>query len=62
MLDYELTSKIIIAPNSLAVGAGHSVADCADAIDPQGCTGLRLSMPSGQAAITVITHAFVRYS
>lgn len=61
MLDYELSSKIITAPNASAVGAGHSVADRADAIDPQGCMGLRLRMPSGQAAITVITHAFVRY-
>lgn len=60
MLDYELTSDSIAGPNHPAVGAGYSVANRADTIESQGCLGLRLRMPSGQEAITVTTHAFVR--
>lgn len=60
MLDYELTSDSIAGPNHPAVGAGHSVANRADTVESQGYLGLRLRMPSGQEAITVTTHAFVR--
>ncbi len=53
MLDYELTGNLIAGPNSLAVGAGHWMAR------PR-IHHRTARMPSGQAAITVITHALVR--